>query len=206
MILILLGAPGSGKGTVSRLISEVRNIPCISTGEMLRKTEDSPQEAIDLLKKGELLPDSIINQMLLNRIQKDDCQNGFILDGYPRNLEQAKCLDEMLSSINRSVTKALNLEGPTEVIYRRILSRKECVSCRATFSADTPEKVENVCDKCGAELKIRSDDNKESLDRRLEVFNKNTAPIAEYYKEKGVLKSIDSSKGPDTALEQALAE
>ena len=206
MILVLLGAPGSGKGTISRLISEVKNIPCISTGEMLRKTEDLPKEAVDLLKRGELLPDSIINQLLLNRIQKEDCNNGFILDGYPRNLEQAKCLDGLLASVNRSVSEALYLKVPTEVIYRRILSRKECTACRATFSADTPEKVENVCDKCGAELKVRSDDNKESLDRRLQVFNTNTDPIVEFYKEKGVLRAIQSDKGPEFALKQALKD
>ncbi|MEG2275782.1 MAG: nucleoside monophosphate kinase [Clostridia bacterium] len=206
MIIVLLGAPGSGKGTISRLISENKGIPCISTGEMLRKTEDLPKEAIELLQKGELLPDSVINNLLLNRISKDDCKAGFILDGYPRNYEQAVCLDQLLGSINRKVTAAFLLEVSKETIYRRILSRKECVNCRATFSLDTPEKVENICDKCGSEIKVRADDNKEALDRRLAIFNTNTDPIVEYYKKKGVLKSIDSGKTPEIALEQALAE
>lgn len=200
MILVLLGAPGTGKGTISRLISEKYNIPCVSTGEMLRKTEDLTEEARDLLSRGELLPDSVINDLLVKRISKEDCANGFILDGYPRTISQAESLDELLKGLNKNIAAAVHLDAPIETIYRRILSRQECVNCRATYSKDTPTKVEGICDKCGSEVKVRMDDNKEALDNRMEVYETKTKPIIEYYKKQDLLRVVDSSKNPEYAM------
>ena len=201
MIILMLGAQGTGKGTVAGLISKSTNWPQISTGDIFRANISGNTElgieANKYISKGDLVPDEITVPMVSNRLDEDDARDGAILDGFPRTIEQAEKLDEILEKSNRKVDLVINLVTPREEIIDRILTRRVCSNpeCKTTYNIKiNPPKIEGICDKCGAELKQREDDsNEESINRRLEIYEEKTAPLVEYYKNKNVLRTEEVS-------------
>ena len=200
MILIMLGAPGTGKGTVASKLSEKLGIPQVSTGDIFRKAmaEKTPVgiEAEKYISQGMLVPDETTIRIVEERLKDPDVQNGLILDGFPRTIDQAVALDAMLEKENKNITLAINLETPENEIIDRIVSRRVCSNqeCKAVYNTKlNPPKEEGICDKCGGELKQRKDDNEETVRKRLETYYKQSAPIVNYYKNKGVLYSSEVS-------------
>ena len=197
MIIIMLGAQGTGKGTVAGLISEKIGIPQISTGDIFRKniSEKTPLgiEADKYISRGELVPDEITVPMVENRLTFEDAKNGAILDGFPRTLEQAKKLDKILEEKGRKVDLVVNLVTPKEEIIDRMLTRRVCTNqeCKATYNIKLhPPVKEGICDKCGSPLKQRADDSDpEAIKRRLEIYEEKTSPLVDYYQNKGVLRT-----------------
>lgn len=197
MIIIMLGAQGTGKGTVAGLISGKIGIPQISTGDIFRKNISEKTElgveADKYISKGNLVPDEITVPMVENRLTWEDAKNGAILDGFPRTIEQAKKLDEILEKKGEKVDLVINLVTPKEEIIDRMLTRRVCTNqeCKATYNIKLhPPIKEGICDKCGAELKQRADDSDpEAIKRRLEIYEQKTSPLVEYYENKGVLKT-----------------
>lgn len=200
MILIMLGAPGTGKGTVAAKLSQKLGIPQVSTGDIFRKAiaEKTPVgiEAEKYISNGMLVPDNTTIRIVDERLKDADVQNGLILDGFPRTIEQAEALDKMLKDANRDITLAINLETSEEEIIDRIVSRRVCSNqdCKTVYNTKlNPPKAEGICDKCGAELKQRKDDNEETVKNRLVAYYKQSAPIVDYYKNKGLLYSSEVS-------------
>ena len=200
MILIMLGAPATGKGTVAAKLSEKLNIPQVSTGDIFRKAiaekSDVGIEAEKYISKGMLVPDEVTIKVVEERLKNNDVQNGLILDGFPRTIEQAKALDLMLERENKNITLAINLETPVEEIIDRIVNRRVCSNqeCKAVYNIKlSPPKIDGVCDKCGKELIQRKDDNEETVKKRLVTYYKQSAPIVDYYKNKDVLYSSEVS-------------
>lgn len=197
MVIIMLGAQGTGKGTIAGLISEGTGFPQISTGDIFRKNISEKTElgieADKYMSKGELVPDEITVPMVVNRLSQEDAQEGSILDGFPRTTLQAEKLDEILANLGKKVDLVINLSTPKEELIDRMLTRRVCTNqeCKATYNIKlNPPKVEGICDKCGSALKQRDDDsNAEAINRRLEIYEEKTSPLVEYYKEKGVLRT-----------------
>jgi len=195
MRLVLLGAPGAGKGTQAKILVEKYGIPQISTGDLLRAAVAAGtalgKEAKSYMDKGELVPDSVVLGMVEERLKQDDCKKGYILDGFPRNTKQAEALDKMLSPLNMSLTAALNVDVPFDDLMKRLTGRRTCKACGQMYNVyfNAPKK-EGVCDKCGGELFQRDDDKEETIKKRLEVYNAQTAPLIDYYSKKGILKSV----------------
>lgn len=197
MVIIMLGAQGTGKGTIAGLISEETNWPQISTGDIFRKNISEKTklgiEADKYISKGDLVPDEITVPMVIDRLNQEDAKNGAILDGFPRTIEQAKKLDEILEQSGKRVDLVINLTTPREEIIDRMLTRRVCSNqeCKATYNTKLhPPKVEGICDKCGSQLKQREDDsNSEAINKRLEIYENQTSPLVEYYNEKGVLRT-----------------
>lgn len=216
MVIIMLGAQGTGKGTVAGLLSESIGIPQISTGDIFRKNINEGTElgieANKYISKGNLVPDDITVPMLADRLKYEDAKNGAILDGFPRTIEQAEKLDEILTQSGKKVDLVINLVTPREEIIDRMLTRRVCTNqdCKTTYNIKlSPPKVEGVCDKCGAPLKQRADDSDpEAINKRLEIYEEKTSPLVEYYKNKGVLRTETISlsinrMGPDVAKDIA---
>lgn len=197
MNIIMLGAQGTGKGTVAGLISEQTGLPQISTGDIFRKniSEKTPLgvEADKYISKGNLVPDDITVPMVEDRLTWDDAKNGVILDGFPRTIEQAEKLDKILDKKGEKIDLVINLVTPKEEIIDRMLTRRVCTNqdCKATYNIKLhPPVKEGICDKCGSPLKQRADDSDpEAIKRRLEIYEEKTSPLVEYYKEKGVLRT-----------------
>ena len=197
MNIIMLGAQGTGKGTVAGLISEKTGWPQISTGDIFRKniSEKTPLgvEADKYISKGNLVPDDITVPMVEDRLTWDDAKNGVILDGFPRTIEQAEKLDKILAKKGEKIDLVINLVTPKEEIIDRMLTRRVCTNqdCKATYNIKLhPPVKEGICDKCGSPLKQRADDSDpEAIKRRLEIYEEKTSPLVEYYKEKGVLRT-----------------
>ena len=197
MNIIMLGAQGTGKGTVAGLISEQTGLPQISTGDIFRKniSEKTPLgvEADKYISKGNLVPDDITVPMVEDRLTWDDAKNGVILDGFPRTIEQAEKLDKILAKKGEKIDLVINLVTPKEEIIDRMLTRRVCTNqdCKATYNIKLhPPVKEGICDKCGSPLKQRADDSDpEAIKRRLEIYEEKTSPLVEYYKEKGVLRT-----------------
>lgn len=197
MNIIMLGAQGTGKGTVAGLISEQTGLPQISTGDIFRKniSEKTPLgvEADKYISKGNLVPDDITVPMVEDRLTWDDAKNGVILDGFPRTIEQAEKLDKILAKKGEKIDLVINLVTPKEEIIDRMLTRRVCTNqdCKATYNIKLHSPVkEGICDKCGSPLKQRADDSDpEAIKRRLEIYEEKTSPLVEYYKEKGVLRT-----------------
>ncbi len=197
MNIIMLGAQGTGKGTVAGLISEQTGLPQISTGDIFRKniSEKTPLgvEADKYISKGNLVPDDITVPMIEDRLTWDDAKNGVILDGFPRTIEQAEKLDKILAKKGEKIDLVINLVTPKEEIIDRMLTRRVCTNqdCKATYNIKLhPPVKEGICDKCGSPLKQRADDSDpEAIKRRLEIYEEKTSPLVEYYKEKGVLRT-----------------
>jgi adenylate kinase len=200
MRLVLLGAPGAGKGTQAKKIIEKHSIPQISTGDLLRAAVAAGtalgKEAKAVMDKGELVPDSVVLGMVEERLKQDDCKNGYILDGFPRNTKQAEALDAMLGKLNMALTAALSVDVPFENLMKRLTGRRTCKACGQMYNVffNAPKK-EGSCDKCGGQLFQRDDDKEETIKKRLDVYNAQTAPLIDYYGKKGILKSVDGGTG-----------
>ena len=198
MNIVIMGAQGTGKGTVAGILKERLNIPHISTGEIFRKNIKEGTElgkiATQYADEGKLVPDEVTNKMVKARINEEDCKSGFILDGYPRNLAQAKELDKMLEEKGEKLDVVVYLKTPTEEIVERVMARRECPNCKAVYNMvlNKPKNGE-ICDICGAELTKRKDDTKEKLKRRLEIFFTETEPVIHFYRDKGVVKDEEVS-------------
>ena len=197
MNIIMLGAQGTGKGTVAGLISEQIGLPQISTGDIFRKNISEKTtlgiEADKYISKGNLVPDEITVPMVEDRLTWEDAKNGAILDGFPRTIEQAEKLDKILEAKGEKIDLVVNLVTPKEELIDRMLTRRVCTNqdCKATYNTKLhPPKVEGICDKCGSPLKQRADDSDpEAIKRRLEIYEEKTSPLVEYYKAKGVLRT-----------------
>ena len=196
MRLLIMGAPGAGKGTQAVFIKNAYNIPHISTGDMFRNAIKNATPlgvmAKSYIDKGQLVPDSVTIGLVKERLAQADCAGGFILDGFPRNLYQAEELDKILSSLGVKLDACLNIDVDQSVLTKRIVGRRVCPKCGASFHVENLKpKVEGICDYCGAELIQRKDDTLETVTPRLEVYNTSTAPLLDYYKKQGILKSVD---------------
>lgn len=192
MRMVLIGPPASGKGTQAKWIAEYYGIPRISTGDMLRKhvaeQTDLGKAAQESMNQGQLVSDDIVIRMMDQRLREDDCREGFLLDGYPRTMRQAKALDE-----SDGLDVVLYLEVDDEEIIKRMSGRRVCPKCEAVYhTINDPPKVEGVCDKCGADLIIRKDDREETVRKRLEVYKEETSPLISFYSEKGSLRRVDA--------------
>jgi len=200
MRLVLLGAPGAGKGTQAKKIIEKYPMPQISTGDLLRAAVAAGtalgKEAKAVMDKGELVPDSVVLGMVEERLKQDDCKNGYILDGFPRNTKQAEALDAMLGKLNMALTAALSVDVALDLLMKRLTGRRTCKACGQMFNVYfNPPKKEGACDKCGGELFQRDDDREETIKKRLDVYSAQTAPLIDYYGKKGILKSVDGATG-----------
>ncbi len=206
MKVIMLGAPGAGKGTQAKKIAEQYNIPHISTGDIFRANikEKTPlgMEAKGYMDKGELVPDELTVKILLDRVAKDDCKNGYVLDGYPRTIPQAEVLSKAVEEMGDSIDFAINVDVADENIIRRMSGRRACLKCGATYHIEhMPPKKEGICDACGSELVIRDDDKPETVKNRLAVYHEQTAPLIDYYSKKGILKEVDGTKDVSEVFE-----
>lgn len=202
MNLILLGPPGAGKGTQATKIVEKFNIPHISTGDIFRKNIKEGtvlgKKAQEYMNKGELVPDSLVIEIALNRLDEDDCKEGFLLDGFPRTVEQAEALDEFLAKQDRCIEHVLDMDVEKGDLLTRITGRRVCKACGATFHiTNIPPKKEGVCDECGGELYQRTDDTPETVENRIEVYEIQTKPLIEYYEKIGNISHLDGSQSPD---------
>lgn len=201
MIIIMLGAPGTGKGTVAGILQERMNIKQISTGDIFRQNIQEGTElgkiADSYISKGQLVPDDITINIVKDRLEKDDVKNGAILDGFPRTVAQAEALDKILSENSKKVDLVVNLTTPEEEIIERIVNRRICSNpdCKTIYNLQlNPPKVEGICDKCGSALIQRKDDNEETVKSRIENYIKQTSPLVEYYKNQGNLHEAVVSK------------
>ena len=198
MKIIMLGAPGAGKGTQAKMIAEKYSIPHISTGDIFRANIKNGTElgkkAKSYMDKGQLVPDELTLDLIMDRFKQDDCKNGYVLDGFPRTIPQAEALDTALKAKGEKVDFAIDVDVPDENIVKRMGGRRACVGCGATYHVEySPTKVEGVCDKCGEELIVRDDDKPETVLNRLEVYHNQTQPLIDYYNEQGILKSVDGT-------------
>lgn len=203
--IILLGAPGAGKGTNAKRICAYYNIPHISTGDMFReaiKNKTSLGElASSYISKGLLVPDSVTIGLVKERLAKDDCKDGYLLDGFPRTINQAEALKEIGNELARPVKYVINIEVPEEVLVERITGRRVCKVCGAPYHIkNMPSKVDGVCDLCGGELIQRKDDNEETLKARLNEYHQNTLPLIQYYSKENLLHEVSGVKDLDELL------
>ena len=198
MKIIMLGAPGAGKGTQAKKIAEKYQIPHISTGYIflanIKNGTELGKKAKTYMDQGLLVPDELVCDLVVDRVQQDDCKKGYILDGFPRTIPQAESLDAALSRLGEAVDYAINVEVPDENIVKRMGGRRACVGCGATYHlVYAAPKKEGICDNCGAELILRDDDKPETVQKRLGVYHEQTQPLIDYYTKKGILKEVDGT-------------
>lgn len=198
MKIIMLGAPGAGKGTQAKMIAEKYGIPHISTGDIFRANIKNGTElgkkAKSYMDQGQLVPDELTLGLIMDRFKEDDCKNGYVLDGFPRTIPQAEALDAALKANGEKIDFAIDVDVPDENIVKRMGGRRACVNCGATYHiVYSPTKVEGKCDKCGEDLIVRDDDKPETVLSRLEVYHNQTQPLIDYYNEQGVLKTVDGT-------------
>ena len=199
MRIIMLGAPGAGKGTQAKKIAEKYNIPHISTGDIFRTNIKNETElgkkAKEYMDQGLLVPDELTCDLVMDRIGQDDCKNGFVLDGFPRTIPQAEALDAALTKINQKMDYAIDVNVPDENIVHRMSGRRACLNCGATYHiVSIPTKVEGVCDRCGSPVVLRDDDQPETVKKRLDVYHEQTQPLIDYYKEQNILRTVDGTQ------------
>ena len=202
MKVIMLGAPGAGKGTQAKKLAAEYSIPHISTGDIFRA---NIKEGTELGKKakafmdaGQLVPDELVCDLVVDRIQQDDCKNGYLLDGFPRTIPQAEALDAAVEKLGEKIDYAVNIDVPDENIINRMSGRRACVGCGATYHVVyNPPKVEDVCDVCGKSLILRDDDKPETVKTRLDVYHAQTQPLIDYYAGSGVLVTVDGTQNMD---------
>ena len=212
MILVLLGPPGSGKGTQAKKLITQRKWPQLSTGDMLRSAITAGSklglEAKSFMDKGALVPDSVVIGLIAERSKAEECKNGFVLDGFPRTIPQAEALDQMLKTQGRGVDRAVLFEIPDAELVRRLSGRRTCLKDGSMYHVDSLRpKKEGICDLCGSALVQRDDDKAEVIQKRLAVYHQQTAPLAQFYKSANKLKTLDATQSPEqvsTALEQVL--
>ena len=202
MKIIMLGAPGAGKGTQAKKIAEKYQIPHISTGDIFRANIKNGTElgnkAKTYMEQGLLVPDELVCDLVVDRVKQDDCANGYVLDGFPRTIPQAESLDGALKAMGQKVDYAINVEVPDENIIRRMGGRRACLACGATYHVENiPPKKEGICDVCGAELVLRDDDKPETVKKRLDVYHEQTQPLIDYYTKAGVLVEVDGTMAMD---------
>ena len=211
MKLIMLGAPGAGKGTQAARVAEALQIPHISTGDIFRAnikngTEKS-KKAKAYMDQGKLVPDELTCDLVADRIAKDDCSGGFILDGFPRTIPQAEALDKVLTERGEKIDFAVNIDVPDEAIVSRMSGRRACVGCGATYHIEfNPPKKEGICDNCGAELILREDDKPETVATRLKVYHEQTQPLIDFYEKKGALVTVDGTLPMDEVYKAILGK
>nr|WP_318685609.1 adenylate kinase [uncultured Acetatifactor sp.] len=198
MKIIMLGAPGAGKGTQAKMIAEKYGIPHVSTGDIFRANIKNGTklglEAKKYMDQGLLVPDELTVKILLDRVAQPDCERGYVLDGFPRTIPQAEVLDEALNKLGDAIDYAINVEVPDENIIRRMSGRRACVSCGATYHVEhIPPRQEGVCDKCGQDLILRDDDKPETVQNRLKVYHDQTKPLIDFYSGKGILRTVDGT-------------
>jgi adenylate kinase len=194
--IVLLGPPGAGKGTQAKLLQEKFQACQVSTGDILRKAvaEQSPvgKEASEYINRGALVPDSVIVKLVAERLNDNDCRNGFILDGFPRTIPQAQSLEEIVKKMGVALHHVLLMQVPHGLIVERLAGRRTCRGCGAPYHRSfDPPKQEGVCDRCGGELLQRDDDREETIRARLDVYDAQTAPLVDYYRQRGILREID---------------
>ena len=199
MKIIMLGAPGAGKGTQAAMISEKYGIPHISTGDIFRANikngTELGKEAKTYMDAGKLVPDELTVRILLDRVAQDDCKNGYVLDGFPRTIPQARVLDEELAKMQDHVDSAINVDVPDENIVGRMSGRRACLKCGATYHIEhLPPKKEGICDACGSKLVLRDDDKPETVQKRLAVYHEQTQPLIDYYAGQKILHTVDGTK------------
>ncbi|MGN0306485.1 MAG: adenylate kinase [Lachnospiraceae bacterium] len=199
MKIIMLGAPGAGKGTQAKMIADKYHVPHISTGDIFRANIKEGtalgMEAKKYMDQGQLVPDELTVKILLDRVAKEDCKNGYVLDGFPRTIPQAEVLDKALADLGDSVDFAIDVEVPDENIIKRMGGRRACLSCGATYHLEhIPPKAEGICDRCGKELILRDDDKPETVEKRLHVYHEQTRPLIDFYRAKGILKEVDGTR------------
>lgn len=207
MNLILLGPPGAGKGTQATRIVEKYKVPHISTGDIFRENikNNTPlgQKAQEYMNKGELVPDQLVVDIALDRLGKDDCKNGFLLDGFPRTVFQADALDKFLKDKGKGIDLVINIEVEDKMLIERLDARRVCPTCTATYNViGMPPKKEGICDKCNDTLIQRKDDKKETVGNRIKVYHEQTSPLIDYYKEKGLIKDFDGMIGADALFDE----
>jgi len=207
MNLLIIGAPGTGKGTMSNLIIKNYPIVHISTGDMLREAVENKTpvglKANEYMTQGKLVPDSVIHDIIIERLSKDDIKKGFLFDGYPRTLEQAKDLEVILQKLGMKIDCVINLSIDEEILKTRITGRRVCSSCGEIYHiTNMPSKKEGICDKCGSELYQRKDDTLESLKTRLEAYHSQTEPLLDYYKNQELVHDVDADGGPQKVFER----
>lgn len=210
MILVFLGPPGSGKGTQAKRLIKERSWPQLSTGDMLRAAISNGtklgQEARAFMDKGQLVPDSVVIGLIQERISNDDCKKGFILDGFPRTIPQAEAMDAMLDGQSRKVDKAILFDVVDSELVKRLSGRRTCPKCNAMYHVDfTPPKKVGICDHCSTALIQRDDDKADVIEKRLQVYHKQTAPVADFYKSTGKLTVINAMRLPDQVYRDLLA-
>lgn len=198
MKIIMLGAPGAGKGTQAKKIAAKYNIPHISTGDIFRANIKNGTElgkkAKTYMDQGLLVPDELVVDLVVDRVNQEDCTKGYVLDGFPRTIPQAEALDKALAALGQKVDYAIDVEVPDENIVTRMGGRRACVGCGATYHlVYAPTKEEGICDACGKELILREDDKPETVQKRLDVYHEQTQPLIEYYTKAGVLKEVDGT-------------
>jgi adenylate kinase len=205
MRIIMLGAPGAGKGTQAKRISAKYDIPHISTGDIFRANIKNGTQlgikAKSYMDKGLLVPDELVLEIIIDRLAEADCKKGYVLDGFPRTIPQAEALDAALIRNNESIDYAIEVDASDAEIIKRMSGRRACPVCGATYHIRTiPPKQEGICDNCGSELILRDDDKPETVQKRLEVYHAQTHPLLQYYKNKGVLRTVDGVKDADEAF------
>ena len=210
MKIIMLGAPGAGKGTQAKKIAAEYSIPHVSTGDIFRANIKEGTElgvkAKSYIDSGNLVPDEITIAMLLDRIHQDDCKKGFVLDGFPRTIAQAVSLGEALDKLGEKIDYAVEVDVPDSAILSRMSGRRVCLSCGSTYHIEfTPPTKENVCDSCEHDLVIRDDDKPETVKKRLEVYHELTSPLVDYYDKHGILKKVDGTKLPEEVFSNIIA-
>ena len=206
MKIVLLGPPGAGKGTQAKSISNRYSIPHISTGDIFRKniSEETPLgiEAKQYIDNGQLVPDEVTINMVKDRLTWEDCKNGYLLDGFPRTVAQAEALQEFLAGRNESLDTALCIEVPSDFILERMTGRRVCLSCGASYYVKfNPPAVDGVCDLCGDNIIQRKDDVEETVKERLDVYERQTQPLIDFYKEKNLLSTVDGTKAINEVFE-----
>ncbi len=206
MKIIMLGAPGAGKGTQAKRIAEKYSIPHISTGDIFRANikngTDLGKKAKEYMDQGLLVPDELTCDLVMDRIQQNDCKNGFVLDGFPRTIPQAEALDGALNKIGQKMDFAVDVDVPDENIVNRMGGRRACLSCGATYHVEfNPTKADGICDACGAQTVLRDDDKPETVQKRLTVYHDQTQPLIDYYKNQGILKSVDGTQPMDSVFD-----
>ena len=205
MQLIIFGAPGVGKGTLSDRLSKRYGIPHISTGGIFRsEIKAGNQELIKFVEKGLLVPDSIVNKIVEKALKDKRCSKGFILDGYPRTIDQADFLEGSLQNLQKKIGMVINLAASEDTIISRLAARRLCSKCGAGYNIVTMKpKKEGICDKCGSHLIQRKDDQPETIKKRVNVYNKDTAPVLEYFRKRGLISEVDASNAPDEVYNDA---
>lgn len=210
MKIIMLGAPGAGKGTQAKKIADKYQVPHISTGDIFRANIKNGTElgmkAKTYMDQGLLVPDELVVDLVVDRLAQEDCANGCVLDGFPRTIPQAECLDAALAAKGEAIDYAIDVDVPDENIINRMSGRRACVACGATYHiVHIPTKVEGVCDRCGENLILREDDKPETVKKRLDVYHAQTQPLIDYYTSKNVLKTVDGTQDME-AVFQAIVD